>query len=338
MHIGLTYDLREDYLALGYDEQDVAEFDKPESIEAIESALHELGHTTQRIGHIRALLTQIHGGSTWDLVFNIAEGLSSAGLAREAHVPAVLDCFGIPYTFSGPLVCALTLHKGLTKRLVRDHGIATADFAVVERESDVAAIDLPYPLFAKPVAEGSSKGVTSASRINSRAELEETCRELLQQYRQPVLVETYLPGREFTVGIVGTGEHARAIAALEVNLLEGADEGIYSYHNKENWRKVVRYAIADDALAQSACQLALASYRALDCRDAGRVDVRADENGILNFIEVNPLAGLNPGHSDLPILAELAGMSFKELINEIVASAAARLTPAQSGSPAMVMA
>lgn len=325
MNIGLTYDLQCEYLAQGFDEQAVAEFDKPETIKAIESALCGLGHTTDRIGHVHNLLWRLHTGDSWDLVFNIAEGLSSTGIAREAQAPTILDLYGIPYTFSDPLVCSLTLHKALAKRIVRDMGIPTADFAVVEREGDVESIDLKFPLFAKPVAEGSSKGVTSASCINTRGQLRAACVDLFARYRQSVLVESYLPGREFTVGIVGTGPEARAIAALEVNLLAKAEQGVYSFQNKANWREVVRYALAEGAIAREACGLALAAYRGLGCRDAGRVDVRADERGRLNFIEINPLAGLNPESSDLPILARLAGMPFEELIHEIVHSAAQRI-------------
>jgi D-alanine-D-alanine ligase len=325
MHIGLTYDLQDEYLAEGFDEQAVAEFDKPETIAALESALHALGHTTERIGHARNLLWRVHTNGVWDMVFNIAEGLSAAGIAREGHVPAILDLYGIPYTFSEPLVCALTLHKGMTKHIVRSLGLPTAPFAVVTNETDIDAVDLPLPLFAKPVAEGSSKGVTGASRIGTREQLGEVCRDLLGRYRQPVLVETYLPGREFTVGIVGTGGAARAIGALEVRLRPQAEAGVYSFHNKGNWRELVEYELAAGALAEEACQLALAAYRGLDCRDAGRVDVRGDADGRLNFIEINPLAGLNPVSSDLPILARLSGMSYERLISEIVQSALDRI-------------
>jgi D-alanine-D-alanine ligase len=325
MKIGLTYDLQEEYLAQGFDSLAVAEFDKPETIEAIEEALRALGHETDRIGHAKALLSRLHEGDQWDLVFNIAEGLSSAGISREAQVPTILDLYGIPYTFSDPLVCALTLHKGVTKRVVRDLGIPTAAFAVVEEDRDIDRVNLGFPLFAKPVAEGSSKGVTGMSRIQTQEQLREVCRGLLSQYQQPVLVEEFLPGREFTVGIVGTGERARAIAALEVNLLVGAEEGVYSFSNKENWRQVVRYELADGPIAEEACAVALAAYRGLNCRDAGRVDVRADRTGRLNFIEINPLAGLNPETSDLPILARKAGMPFGELIRRIIESASERV-------------
>jgi D-alanine-D-alanine ligase len=337
MKIGLTYDLREDYLKLGYDEQQVAEFDSPETIAAIGSALRGLGHTTARIGRVRNLIARLERGERWDLVWNIAEGLSATGIGREAQAPAILDLYGVPYTFADPMVCSLTLHKAMTKRVVRDLGIPTPRFALVEDEAGIAAVDLPFPLFAKPIAEGSSKGVTGASRITGVAGLRAVCADLLARYRQPVLVETYLPGREFTVGLLGTGERARAIAALEVNLLPGGDDGVYSYGNKENWRRVVRYSLADGPIAADACALALKAWRGLGGRDGGRVDIRAAADGTLNFIEVNVLPGLKPGHSDLPILAELAGIAYPELIARILASAMERVTappppPAGGGS------
>ena len=178
-----------------------------------------LGHQTDRIGNGRQLVDRLAAGDRWDLVFNIAEGLH--GLAREAQVPAILDLYQIPYTFSDPMVLALTLHKGMTKAVVRDAGLATADFAVVERIEDVERVDLPMPLFAKPVAEGTGKGVTAASKIADRDALRRVCAELLAKFRQPVLIETFLAGREFTVGIVGSGPEAEVLGSMEVVLWTG---------------------------------------------------------------------------------------------------------------------
>ena len=169
MRVGLTYDLRAEYLAAGYGEEETAEFDQPATIEAIESAIQALGHQTDRIGNGRQLVGRLAAGGRWDLVFNIAEGLH--GVAREAQVPAILDLYDIPYTFSDPLVLALALHKGMTKAVIRDAGLPTADFAVVERIEDLDGVTLPLPLFAKPVAEGTGKGVTPASKITDRASL-----------------------------------------------------------------------------------------------------------------------------------------------------------------------
>ncbi|HYQ91651.1 MAG TPA: D-alanine--D-alanine ligase, partial [Candidatus Competibacteraceae bacterium] len=231
MRIGITYDLRQDYLQAGYSEEETAEFDRPDTIAAIGHALETLGHEPVQIGNIRQLTARLVAGERWDLVFNIAEGLH--GFGREAQVPALLDAFNIPYTFADPLTAALTLHKGMTKRVVQDSGLATADFVVVETASEIATVDLPYPLFVKPVAEGTGKGIGTASKVHSPKELDVTCRRLLDRYRQPVLVETYLPGREFTVGITGTGSKAVALGVLEVTLRDSAEAHAYTYHNKE---------------------------------------------------------------------------------------------------------
>lgn len=322
MKVGIVYDLRADYLAEGYTLEETAEFDKPDTIEAIEAALDGLGLETDRIGHVKRLVLRLAQGDRWDIVFNIAEGLR--GFGREASVPALLEAYGIPYTFSDPLVLSLTLHKGMTKRVIRDLGIPTPDFHVVETEADIAAVDLTYPLFVKPVAEGTGKGVSAASKVTDRARLENTCRTLLATFDQPVLVEEFLPGREFTVGIVGTGEDSVALAAMEVLFKKGADPDSYSYYNKENYEELVEYRLADGPEAMAAVDVALAAWRGLGCRDGGRVDLRSDASGQPNFIEVNPLAGLNPTHSDLPILCRLKGIGFDELIRLIMESALKR--------------
>ena len=165
MLIGLTYDLRSDYLKEGFSEEETAEFDAEVTIDAIDSTLNSLGYKTERIGNIKALVKAISFGRKWDLVFNICEGMY--GIGREAQVPALLDAYSIPYVFSDPLVLALTLHKGHTKRIVRDCGIPTADFEVVETIEDVEKVNLPFPLFVKPVAEGTGKGIDTTSKVVS---------------------------------------------------------------------------------------------------------------------------------------------------------------------------
>jgi D-alanine-D-alanine ligase len=322
MRVGLTYDLRDHYLAAGHSAEETAEFDSVETIEALAGALEGLGLSVDRIGTVRQLAQRLVAGDRWALVFNVAEGLK--GVGREAQVPALLDAYDIPYTFSDPLVMALTLHKGMAKRVVRDSGVPTAPFAVVESPADIGAIDLPFPLFAKPIAEGTGKGVTPASRVTTAAELRKVCRQLLDRYRQPVLVETFLPGREFTVGIIGTGRAAEPIAVMEVALNERAESAVYSYVNKEECESRVIYRLADDAEARAAGEAGLAAWRALGCRDGGRVDLRSDAQGRPMFLEVNPLAGLHPTHSDLPIMCALAGLSYERLIGRIVESARRR--------------
>ncbi len=323
MRIGITYDLRSEYLAEGYSEEETAEFDKIDTIEGIEAALASLKYATDRIGHVRNLVKRLSSGDRWDLVFNIAEGLS--GYGREAAIPALLDAYGIPYTFSDPLVLALSLHKGMTKRVVRDLGIPTADFAVVEDERDALEVDIPFPLFAKPVAEGTGKGISAASKVWTREELVSVCRRLLSEHKQAVLVERFLPGREFTVGITGTGPDSEVVAVMEVILKADAESDAYSYMNKEQYERLVEYRLVCGELADRSCKTALAVWKGLGCRDGGRVDLRLDEHGEPNFIEINPLAGLHPVHSDLPILSGLAGISYVQLIGRIMASAVKRV-------------
>lgn len=324
MKIGLTYDLRQDYLDWGYGEEETAEFDRIDTIEAIERTLQILGYSTERIGNIWDLTRRLCNGDRWDLVFNIAEGLH--GIGREAQVPALLDAYDIPYTFSDPLVLSLTLHKGMTKRVLRDLGITTPDFAEINTEEDIDKVRLPYPLFAKPVAEGTGKGINPASKISGKEELSKVCRNLLAKYKQPVLVETFLPGREFTVAVVGTGSRANVLGVMEIVLKSNAEANVYSYANKEECEFCIDYVLVDDALARNAAETALRAWAGLNCRDAGRVDLRTDDRDVPNVIEVNPLAGIHPQHSDLPIICNLAGISYVRLFELIMQSALMRLS------------
>ncbi len=318
MRIGVTYDLRTDYLALGMSEEETAEFDAEITIASICRALAGLGHQPIRIGNVSALTARLAEGDRWDAVFNICEGLN--GYAREAQVPCLLDAYGIPYLFSDALTLAVSLDKGWTKRILRDAGVPTAPFAVIERAADLELVDLPYPLFVKPVAEGSGKGINAHSRANSRGELKQRVLEVMDRFRQPALVETYLPGREFTVGIVGTGDLARVLGVIEIMATDKAAGADYGFENKEHCDQNIQYRLVEDAQAVAAGDVALNAWRVLRCRDGGRIDVRNDAAGRPHFIEVNPLAGLNPEHSDLCFLAGFKGYSYQQLIGMIVDS------------------
>ncbi|HSG68189.1 MAG TPA: hypothetical protein VK994_05735 [Bacteroidales bacterium] len=319
MKIGITYDLRSEYLAMGYSEEETAEFDRESTIAAIEKTLHSLGYRTDRIGHLKQLMERLQKGHRWDVVFNICEGMH--GIAREAQVPALLDAYRIPYVFSSPLVMALTLDKAMTKRVVRDAGVSTPEFYVVEKSADIEKIALPYPLFAKPLGEGTGKGIDEMSVIGNAEELKQRCLYLLSEYRQPVLVETFLSGREFTTGIVGTGEKARAIGTIEIRLMEQAEKNVYSYVNKEECESLVEYVPIGGKIKEECEVLALKAYKVLGCEDAGRVDIRYDASGKPGFIEINPLPGMHPEHSDLPILAHQNGIPYKDLMKMIMDSA-----------------
>jgi D-alanine-D-alanine ligase len=347
LRIALAYDLKSDYLAAGFSPEAVMEFDDDATVAALADALTALGHRAERVGRGVELARRLAAGERWDLVFNFAEGVS--GRSREAQVPALCELFEQAYTFSDPLTAALTLDKPLAKRVVRDLGLPTAPFAVVHRCEEADAVDLPLPLFVKPIAEGSSKGVSQRSKVTRREELRGRCAELIAAFGQPVLVETYLPGREITVGIVGNGAPrgngtppvnagdasaagydgdaggARVLGTMEVKFVHGSDREFYTALNKGEFEERVGYALLDgEPLAARAREIALAAYAALGCRDAGRVDLRCSADGEPCFLEINPLPGLHPTRSDLPIMCALGGVEYQRLVGEIVDAAARR--------------
>jgi D-alanine-D-alanine ligase len=327
MKIGLTYDLRDEYLAAGYTPEETAELDRPDTIQGIEDALGQLGFQTERIGSGRRLAEYLvhHAAKRdtgrCDMVFNIAEGLS--GVSRESQVPTLLELYGVPYTFSDPAVLLVALNKALAKMVVRAAGLATPDFVEIQSPAQLDAVRLAPPLFAKPVAEGSGKGIAATSKVDSPAALKEVVVRLLAEHHQSVLVETYLPGAEYTVGVAGTGSQAEVLGVMAVRFNADA-AGIYSYHTKTNYERLVDYRLVSGAEAEPLGRLALAAWRAVGCRDGGRLDIRLAADGTPHFLEVNPLAGLNPTYSDLPMLCRLGGISYVELIAKIMRSALGR--------------
>jgi D-alanine-D-alanine ligase len=318
MRIGVTFDLRSDYLAMGYGEEETAEFDSEVTIAALCDALNGLGFVADRIGGVKKLAERLAAGERWDAVFNFCEGLK--GISREAQVPALLEAYDIPYVFSDPLTMALTLDKAMCKHVVRDCGVPTVDFTVIETIADVAKIKLAFPLFLKPVGEGSGKGIDANSKVFDLAALKRTATNLLQRFGQPVLVETFLPGREFTVAITGTGSDASVLGVSEIVKKANYVGDGYGFENKEYWEDKVDIVGAPSTEAKAAGEVALAAWRALRCRDGGRVDIRCDGNGKPHFIEVNPLAGLRPEYSDMCFIATREGVTYQQLIGKIMDS------------------
>jgi D-alanine-D-alanine ligase len=318
LRIGVTYDLRSDYLSLGYSEEETAEFDAEETIAGLCGALTGLGYTVDRIGNVKRLIERLAAGDRWDCVFNYCEGLK--GLAREAQTPAILEVYDIPYVFSDPLTMAVTLDKGMCKRIVRDSGVPTAAFAVIARIEDADTVNLPYPLFLKPIAEGSGKGIGTNNKVADARAMRQTAADLLDRFRQPVLAETYLPGREFTVAITGTGEDAEVLGVSEIVPLAGYHGDGYGLVNKEDWHGRLDIVGAPPADAKAAGAVALAAWQALRCLDGGRVDIRYDAADRPHFIEVNPLAGLRPDYSDMCFIAAREGLSYQDLIGKIMTS------------------
>jgi D-alanine-D-alanine ligase len=320
MKIGLTFDLRSWYIDRGYSMDETAEFDKQETIDALEGALKIMGHDTEPIGNTFQLIEALASGRRWDMVFNIAEGLYGDG--RESVVPAILDQYKIPYVFSGPVIMGLSLNKHLAKLVVAAAGVPVSPGFLITELKDLEKCNLQYPLFVKPVSEGTGKGITEKSLVNSHEELISMISWILKEFQQPALVEEYLPGREFTVGIVGYGDDTVAIGGMEVIC---SDNLPYSVEVKENYQNYCKYKPLGDDIIDECKSVAVNAWKALDAVDAGRVDLKADRNGKICFIEANPLAGLNPVHSDLPILSRMYGIEYQTLIEMIMKAAIRRI-------------
>lgn len=326
MKIGFTYDLRSIQRP---DENSPAdyygEFETEATIEFIEKALTELGHDVTKIGNIQSLLQFLANGNMVDLVFNMAEGRQ--GRAREAQVPGVLEAYNIAYTFSDAFSLTICLDKALTKQLLRAANIPTPNYLVLPMGKPIDAVvtsRLGWPIFLKPVAEGTSKGIDDKAIVHTQAALSERVTWLWETYQQPVLAESYLPGREFTVGLLGTGDDAYVLGIAEITLSEQSK--VYGFVEKEECETLVSYsALQNDQLVDEISQIALDSYRLLECRDAGRVDICLDQFGVPQVLEINTLPGMHPFHSDLPIIATHVGMSYNQLIDEIIKNAAKRI-------------
>jgi len=320
MKIGLTFDLRSWYTDRGYPLEDTAEFDKQETVDALDESLRKMGYETEQVGNAFQVIEALASGKKWDLVFNIAEGLYGDG--RESVIPAILDQYRIPYVFSGPVIMGLSLNKHLTKVIVSASGVPVSPGILIADIKDIGKCKMDFPLFVKPVSEGTGKGITAKSLVHSKEELKSMVEWIISSFNQPALVEEYLPGREFTVGVIGSGESAKAIGGMEVMC---ADNLPYSVEVKENYQQYCTYKPLDADIVDECKEVALGAWRAIGAVDGGRVDLKANRNGKICFIEANPLAGLNPVHSDLPILARMYGIEYQQLMEMIMDSAIQRL-------------
>ena len=319
MIIGLAYDLKKDFHQdEGRPDDWLEEYDSEDTIRAIQEVIEMLGHRVALLGGGRDFLERIRTNLV-DLVFNLAEG--TKGRNREAHIPAVLEMLEIPYTHSDPLTLSLTLDKAMAKRVVASVGIPTPNFKLIWDRSGIQHIDLPFPIFVKPAHEGSSKGIQFHCKVYDEEALENEIDRLLQNYPAPVLVETFLPGREFTVGVLGNGS-PYLLGIMEITPAEGPMEDfVYSVRMKRECEERVRYGVPKDlplSLLRAIEQVALDSYRILGCRDVARIDIRLESDETPCFLEANPLPGIAPGYSDLVILAELVGWSYERLIETIL--------------------
>ncbi|MBI3318519.1 MAG: hypothetical protein HYZ90_05190 [Candidatus Omnitrophica bacterium] len=298
-----------------------SECDSPKTVEAIASALRSAGHTVLPVEADRNLPCWLEGHPV-DLAFNIAEGFH--GEAREARVPALLELLEIPYTGSGVLTLALALDKGKSKQLFRCAGIPTPNFQLFGRPEDPTDPRLHFPLIVKPNREGSAKGIWADSVVQNPEELKVQISKVFQRYSQEVLAEEYIEGTELTVGILGN----EVLPILEIDFSECGSSGefFYSWRMKEfqgnrQMHLTPRFwcpARLDPPVGRSVQAVALRAARSLGFRDMARVDIRLSSEGIPFVLEVNPLPGLDPEESNLPLMAKAAGISYPALIQKLV--------------------
>lgn len=318
-----------------------ADFDHIETIDNIRAAIETDGHTTTFIPADEELPFALRKYKP-DICFNIAEGLG--GDAREAQIPALLEMFHIPYTGSRVLTNAISLDKTLTKRIWRDRRLPVAPFQEFLVGDEALRPDLNFPLFVKPAREGTGMGVDLNAIVENETELRERVRYVIDRYSQPALVETFLPGREFTVGVLGRpdsklysrhpewyekdGFHRFAI--LELDSSRSVTPNVYSLEAKsksvgeEGAPGYICPAEVEPDLARKLQHMAWRAHSLLGALDISRTDMRLDAQGNIRLLEINTLPGLTPGYSDLCLQAAAEGILYEDLILEILYLAAGR--------------
>ena len=319
IRVGFTYNVKRDH-----DGDDEAEWDPPETIIAIANALARQGHI---VVHLEATpdLPRVLAEADVDLIFNIAEGVE--GRNREAQVPALCELLGVPYTGSDSATLAIALDKALAKKVLLQHDILTPKFQLMESPRERLSPDMKFPLIVKPNAEGSSKGIGATSVVDTEEELRAAVKSCVERYRQPALIEEYIAGREFTVGLLGD-KRPRVLPPMEIKFKKNTERPVYNYEVKQEWEEHVYYECPSkltDAELKAMEKIVRATFWALDCRDVARVDLRMDADGRIYVLEVNPLPGLTPGYSDLVLIAQAIGIQYDQLIAEIMAGGLRRM-------------
>lgn len=329
MIVGLAYDLKSAVAQVQAARTDDAfeEYDSPETVESIGVALRSLGLETLKLGGGRLFLESVLHDKV-DFVFNISEGVGTFR-SREAQVPAVLEMLGIPYTGSDPQCLAVCLDKPLTKNLVSQSGVSVPFhrlYTSIEEVTAESGRGLQFPLFVKPAYEGSSKGIRFSSKVDTLDLLRQVVVAQLESYRQPIMAEQYIAGREVTVGLIGNTP-TKVVGIMEVVPRSGAEDFAYTLEVKRDWEKLVEYRCPADfppSVFKRIEQAALAAFRILGCQDFSRVDFRLSPEGVPYFLEINPLPGLNPHSGDLPIMSRLMGWTYQELVAAVFNAARQR--------------
>lgn len=324
----MAYDIKDDMAAVsGMPEDAFEEYDLPETVEALTAAIGSQGHDVVKLGGGHNFLVNVLTGKP-DMVFNIAEGRGNYR-SREAQVPSVLEMLDIPYSGSDPLTLAVSLEKPLTKEMVERVGVATPRCRVVSSGVQMERFDwsdFPFPVFVKPAHEGSSKGIRSASRVETLEELRRLIAHQMELYIQPMMVEEYIAGEEITVGIVGN-DPPHIVGIMRVVPKTRQENFVYSLEIKRNWRELVTYecpARLPDTTLQKIREACFKIHSVLGVRDLARIDFRIAADGTPYFLEINPLPGLNPKSGDIVLMAGLAGWSYEKLISSILNSALRR--------------
>jgi D-alanine--D-alanine ligase len=326
LHVGLAFNMKRIESADGDDRE--AEYDSPETIDALTKAIESHGHTVVPLEATQDL-PRVLMTSSVDVVFNIAEGIS--GRNREAQVPNLCELLGIPYTGSDSATLSICLDKALSKRMLRD--VATPQFQLLLTGREKLR-PFKYPVIVKPNAEGTSKGITAKSVRDDEAGVREVAREIIERYGQPALVEEYIMGRELTVGLLGE-KRPRVLPPMEVVFLSPSERPVYDYACKQDWEKHVRYdvpaALTKEEL-RAVERTSRSTFMALGCRDVARVDLRLAPDGTVHVIEVNPLPGLTPNYSDLCLIANGAKIEYRSLIGDILSGAIKRWREKHDGA------
>lgn len=321
--VGISYNLKKGIVS---DIEDMeAEYDSFDTIDAIRKVFSEEGITVKLLEADTDFVEKVKNAKV-DIVFNIAEGTNGRG--RESHVPAILNFLGIPFTGSDETTLGMALDKALTKRFLSSYGIDTPAFQLFDGPDFDIDPTLNFPLIVKPNYEGSGKGISKLAIVGSKEQLIDLIRRNCNLYNQPMLVEEFVKGREFTVGILGNKSEMTVFEPMEICYLKKERENrIYSYNVKTNYKKYVEYSCPpdlDEVTIERMKEIASKIYTSLECRDFSRIDFMLSDDGTIYFIEINPLPGLAPGYSDYPMLAQFCGMDYKSLILGVLDSALKR--------------
>ena len=302
--------------------------DREEIFEALEKLGHEPSYHILD-GRPQSLVALAKCGA--DLIFNLTESYAGDD-TKEMHVTAFLDMIDIPYTGAGPHAHTLAQDKSIAKKMFAFYGIQSPYFATAYRGTIDHAHDIKFPLIVKPTSEDGSIGIDAAAVVTSIKELMERVDYIQTEFDSPALIEEYIEGREIYASILGSYESARALPLVELDLSKLpkgtpriASQDVKFEKDTEAY-KLTKSAIAEDLDEETVTKLteiAIKAYRAVKLRDYGRIDMRLSKKGEVYVIEANPNPWLSGGQ-EFAMAAKKSGLSYSQMIGEIVDLAMAR--------------